>query len=80
MFVFHDAELTNIALHNDLSEFIENLEYNNELTLEDKQFIGLFFIQNPYSKSFSIFERYDYLLNLNTALKLRKSLCESKKQ
>ena len=42
MFVFHDAELTNIALHNDLSEFIENLEYNNELTLEDKQFIGLF--------------------------------------
>lgn len=74
MFIFTDEEISNIARNNDLSQFLSDLEDCGELTEEDKRFVGYYALQTPYLKTFNEVQRFNYITQLNQALKLRASL------
>lgn len=74
MFTFYESEIIDISRNNDLKEFLRDVERCGVLTEEDKRFIGFYALQTPYSKGFTEVQRFRYLTQLNTALKLRASL------
>lgn len=74
MFTFNESEIIDIARNNDLKEFLRDAESSGVLTEEDKRFIGFYSLQTPYSKGFTEVQRFRYLTQLNTALKLRAAL------
>lgn len=74
MFTFYEFEIIDIARNNDLKEFLRDAESSGVLTEEDKRFIGFYSLQTPYIKGFTEVQRFRYLTQLNTALKLRAAL------
>ena len=74
MFTFYESEIIDIARNNDLKEFLRDAESSGVLPEEDKRFIGFYSLQTPYSKGFTEVQRFLYLTQLNTALKLRAAL------
>lgn len=74
MFLFSDSEIALVAINNDLREYLYDLKNCGEISEEEYRFIGYYSLNNPYKKSFTEVQRYDYIRKMNHVLKMRNSL------